>query len=636
MARPPKLLRGPTLRRVSVLACCSAALPAWGVADAVADVTTAYDQTFMWTGSQQVSVFAEGVRNVDVTAIGGWGASKSGVAGGRPAQVQGTIAVDGLGLLYVLVAGSGSAGNGAGGFNGGGGNSSSQGAAVGGGGGGASDVRTQSPFSSESLTSRRLVAAGGGGAGARADGGTGATDGGAGGNAGLAGARAPSAGAGNTIGSGGYGGALGTASAGGAGADPGFPYSPSGATGSAGLPGQRGLGGAGGAGPFNTPAGWGGGGAGGLFGGGGGGGGGTMTGGDTPRATGGGGGGGGASLVPAGGSAQVVAAASGSPSIRVRYTVPGTDVSGPTGAIAQPQATFALSATEAGATFECRLDSAAESDWVPCAATFTVTVLGEGAHELEVRAVNSMGNVDGSPARAGFAVDTIAPTTTIATGPAGVTSDAQPAFTFTADEPDSAFECRIDGAAFGPCSGGGEHRPATPLADGDHDFAVRAIDTAGNRGPEVTRAFTVRVAVPGGGAPVVDAPGRDVVAPVLSDLSVDPRSARRARWSAKRRLRVRFSVSERATVEANVTGKVPGRRVGTLCKPTAKHVKRGRRCRAVRRVASRSATVEPGRHTLSLALGKRPPTARYSVTLAARDAAGNGARTLAARLRIRR
>ena len=74
------------------------------------------------------------------------------------------------------------------------------------------------------------------------------------------------------------------------------------------------------------------------------------------------------------------------------------------------------------------------------------------------------------------------PETTITTGPAAgsTTADATPTFGFSSNEAGATFECRVDGATFGPCSGpGAKHTPAT-LADGQHTFRVRAIDGAGN------------------------------------------------------------------------------------------------------------------------------------------------------------
>ncbi len=90
-------------------------------------------------------------------------------------------------------------------------------------------------------------------------------------------------------------------------------------------------------------------------------------------------------------------------------------------------------------------------------------------------------------------VDATPPDTTISSGPAALSNVASAAFTFDS-EPGAAFECRLDSAAFEPCA-----TPAivTALADGDHTFAARAIDAAGNVDPsEATWAFTVDTTPP--------------------------------------------------------------------------------------------------------------------------------------------
>jgi hypothetical protein len=77
--------------------------------------------------------------------------------------------------------------------------------------------------------------------------------------------------------------------------------------------------------------------------------------------------------------------------------------------------------------------------------------------------------------------DTIAPQTTINTGPAGPTKDPTPTFSFSSSEPSGAlFECRVDGSNqddFAPC---GSAATTAHLTDGLHRFEVRAVDTAGN------------------------------------------------------------------------------------------------------------------------------------------------------------
>jgi hypothetical protein len=69
------------------------------------------------------------------------------------------------------------------------------------------------------------------------------------------------------------------------------------------------------------------------------------------------------------------------------------------------------------------------------------------------------------------------PETTIVSGPPGVTTNASPAFAFSSPDPAATFQCSLDEGAFAACA---SPFTAQPLAAGDHTFAVRAIDAAGN------------------------------------------------------------------------------------------------------------------------------------------------------------
>ena len=135
---------------------------------------------------------------------------------------------------------------------------------------------------------------------------------------------------------------------------------------------------------------------------------------------------------------------------------------------------FAFSSNEAGASFACRIDGGA---WGPCASPQSFGPLADGQHTVEVRATDTAGNVDATPAARTFTVDTRAPQTTVTAGPAGPSEDSTPTFSFASDENGGRFECRMDGGAFAACDS-----PFTPaaLSDGAHTFEVRAVDAAGN------------------------------------------------------------------------------------------------------------------------------------------------------------
>jgi hypothetical protein len=90
-------------------------------------------------------------------------------------------------------------------------------------------------------------------------------------------------------------------------------------------------------------------------------------------------------------------------------------------------------------------------------------------------------------------VDNIPPETGIDSGPSGTVNATSASFDFSSTEPDSAFECALDGAAFSRCTSPQNY---TGLSDGSHTFQVRAIDAAGNTDTTpATRTWTVDTTV---------------------------------------------------------------------------------------------------------------------------------------------
>ena len=78
-------------------------------------------------------------------------------------------------------------------------------------------------------------------------------------------------------------------------------------------------------------------------------------------------------------------------------TAPQTTItSGPRGKTRKRSASFGFDADEAGSRFECSLDGA---KFAPCGSPQRWGRLGRGAHELMVRAIDSSGNGDPTPAR---------------------------------------------------------------------------------------------------------------------------------------------------------------------------------------------------------------------------------------------
>jgi hypothetical protein len=87
------------------------------------------------------------------------------------------------------------------------------------------------------------------------------------------------------------------------------------------------------------------------------------------------------------------------------------------------------------------------------------------------------------------AVDTVVPVVSFDKTPDNPTEERSASFEFSADEDVDRFECSIDGAAFEECTS--PRNIVGPLSFGEHAFAVRAVDFAGNRGEAETYRWTV-------------------------------------------------------------------------------------------------------------------------------------------------
>lgn len=148
--------------------------------------------------------------------------------------------------------------------------------------------------------------------------------------------------------------------------------------------------------------------------------------------------------------------------------------------------TVAFTVDEAAVRVGC---SASGPDWggisVPCTGSpVAIGPISDGQRTVRIEAHDRAGNF--GVATASLVVDTVASATTIGAGPPAVTNAAEAELRFAAADAGEQLECRLDGAAFAPCS--------SPLtvptgADGSHAFSVRAIDDLGNRGPSAERTW---------------------------------------------------------------------------------------------------------------------------------------------------
>lgn len=165
---------------------------------------------------------------------------------------------------------------------------------------------------------------------------------------------------------------------------------------------------------------------------------------------------------------------------------------GPSGAVRARRATFRLTSSEAGSTFTCSLDGGA---WQACPARATLRGLSERRHRLLVRATDTAGNTDTTPAARAWTVDRTGPTIRKARPPL-VTVDRTPlvqARVGDALSPVRRVVLRIDGDRVGPVRVM-RHRVVwkarRPLPIGWHRVRLIATDIAGNRS---SRAWRFRI-----------------------------------------------------------------------------------------------------------------------------------------------
>ncbi len=109
-----------------------------------------------------------------------------------------------------------------------------------------------------------------------------------------------------------------------------------------------------------------------------------------------------------------------------------------------------------------------------------------------MRAVDALGN-PGPVATRSWTVDTVPPPAPVLTDkPDDPNGSAISTFTWTDAEAGVTFECSIENGPYGPCSSPFTFEVIVDTSNnGQHQFAVRAIDTAGNRSSTTTYQWKV-------------------------------------------------------------------------------------------------------------------------------------------------
>ncbi len=183
----------------------------------------------------------------------------------------------------------------------------------------------------------------------------------------------------------------------------------------------------------------------------------------------------------------------------VDTTPPQTQIdSGPPALSGSAAAKFSFSGSDGSgsgvASFQCRLDSTAPSAWQACSSPKEYAALADGAHKLEVRAVDGAANPDPSPASFSWTVDTTPPAVTIDSLSRALLGIGQTSEVHWHANENGAFELRVGG---NDCSSGtvldsGAYgsQPAThasivavaDLAEGQNTLRLCLTDAASNRG----------------------------------------------------------------------------------------------------------------------------------------------------------
>ena len=151
--------------------------------------------------------------------------------------------------------------------------------------------------------------------------------------------------------------------------------------------------------------------------------------------------------------------------------------------------TFEFNASEA-ASFECRVDGGA---FGACGSPFTTAELGLGAHSFEVRATDTSGNTDGTPALAQFTVVAPDPGPGPGPGPDPVdTTGPKMVFTKKAITMNSKGEIAVPLACPaqepGPCTG-------TLILDTSKKFVLKS---AAKKKPKIVRLGSKKFTIPAG------------------------------------------------------------------------------------------------------------------------------------------
>lgn len=163
---------------------------------------------------------------------------------------------------------------------------------------------------------------------------------------------------------------------------------------------------------------------------------------------------------------------------RTPPTNPPAITAGPSGLVNSSNATFSFSSSESGVTgFRCQIDAGPVTI---CSSPATFSGLPNGLRTFTVRAADAAGNVGAAAATRSWTIDTVPPPAPVlGTKPDDPNGDGIANFDWTETESPVTFKCQIENLVFTTCTSP-YHTIVDVSNDGQHQFAVRAFDAAGN------------------------------------------------------------------------------------------------------------------------------------------------------------
>jgi hypothetical protein len=159
----------------------------------------------------------------------------------------------------------------------------------------------------------------------------------------------------------------------------------------------------------------------------------------------------------------------------------------PANPTAATSASFSFSDSEAGVSFQCKLDASA---YATCTSPTSYSGLVLGSHTFSVQAKDAAGNVS---AAASYTWSVVPPTPTITAKPSNPTNQTSATFSFSDTLAGVTYVCALDTSTFSSCSSPQNY--AGPLAQGSHTFQVKAV-SGGSQSTPASYTWTVDTTPP--------------------------------------------------------------------------------------------------------------------------------------------